>query len=104
MPNNYRLMILSSTHTKMVEMLLIPDSAIRKTQFGFRASQRTFLGRALLNDVIAYFEEQSSLVYICTLDAEKCFDSVWHHGLLYKPQSVLLVNCWLLIYRWYKAL
>ena len=56
---------------------------------------------ALLNDVIAYFQEPGSPVYICTLDAEKCFDSVWHDGLLYKLQSVLPVNHCLL--RWHKA-
>ena len=60
-------------------------------------------GCALWNDV-AYFQEQSSPVYICTIDAKKCFDSVWHDGLLYKLQSVLPVNHWLLIYKWYKAL
>ena len=104
MPENYRPITLSSTHAKMVELLLISDSVISNTQFGFRATRGTSFGCALLNDVIAYFQEQSSPVYICTLDAEKCFDSVWHDGLLYKLQSVLPVNHWLIIYRWYKAL
>ena len=55
MPENYRPITtdnsLSSTHAKMVEMLLIPDSAISNTQFGFRATRRTSFGCALLNDV-----------------------------------------------------
>ena len=88
----------------MVELLLNPDSVISNTQFGFRATRGTSLGCALINDVIAYFQEQSSPVYICMLDAEKCFDSVRHDGLLYKLQSVLPINHWLIIYRWYKAL
>ena len=104
MPKNYRPITLSSTHAKMVEMLLIPDSGISDTQFGFREIQWTSFGCALLNDVIAYFQEQGSPFYISTLDAEKCFDGVWHDGLLYKLQSALPVNHWLLIYRWYKAL
>ena len=97
MPENYRPITPSSTHAKMVELLLIPDSVISNTQFGFRTNRGTSFGCALLNDVIAYFREQSSPVYICTLDAEKCFDSVWHDRLLYKLQSVLPVNHWLLI-------
>ena len=92
MPENYRPITLSSTHAKMVELLLIPDSVISDTQLGFRATRGASFGCALLNDVIAYFHEKSSPVYICTLDAEKCFDSVWHDGLLYKLQSVLPVN------------
>ena len=55
MPENYRPITtdnsLSSTHAKMVEKLLIPDSAISNTQFGFRATRRTSFGCALLNDV-----------------------------------------------------
>ena len=100
MPENYRLITLSSTHANMVEMLLglIPDSVIRNTQFGFREIRGSSLGCALLNDVIAYFEEQGSPVYISTLDADKCFNSVWHDGLPHKLQSALPVNHWLLIY------
>ena len=85
-------------------MLLIPDSVISNTQFGFREIRGTSFGCALLNDVIAYFHEQCSPFYMGTVDAEKCFDGVWYDGLLYKLQSALPVNHWLLIYRWYKAL
>ena len=71
----------------MVEMLLIPaDSVISTvgpighTQFGFReiGLQGICFGCALSND----FQEQGSPAYIGrpTLDAEKCFDSVWHDG------------------------
>ena len=63
MPENYRPITLSSTHAKMVELLLIPDSVISNTQFRFRANRGTYFGCALLNDVIAYFQEQSSPVY-----------------------------------------
>ena len=52
----------------MVEMSLIPDSVISNTQFGFRTTRGTYFGCALLNDVIAYFQEQSSPAYICTLE------------------------------------
>ena len=73
MPENYRPITLSPTHAEMVEMLLIPDSVISNIQFGFGTTRGTYFGCALLNDVRAYFQEQSSPVYICTLDAEKCF-------------------------------
>ena len=46
MPENYRPITLqhSSTHAKMAEMLLIPDSIISNTQFGFKGKRGTSFG------------------------------------------------------------
>ena len=30
----------------------------------------------LINDIESYFNDRGSTVYICSVDAEKCFDSV----------------------------
>ena len=65
---------MSSTKAKMVEMLLIPGSVISNTKLRFRATRGTSFGCALLNDVIAYFQEQSSPVYICALYSVKLND------------------------------
>ena len=41
---------------------------------------------------------------MCTLDAEKCFDSINHVSLLYKLINVLEINHWMLLHRWYSNL
>ena len=42
-------------------------------------------------------------MYLASLDAEKCFDSIWHDALLYKLFDVIELNYWLFICRWYKS-
>ena len=51
----------------------------------------------LINDI----NDRGSPLYICSLDAEKCFDSIWHDALLYKLWEKLPLHHWLLMYRWY---
>ena len=43
-------------------------------------------------------------ISIYSLDAEKCFDRIWHSGLFYKLMDVIPVENWLLFYRWYNGL
>jgi hypothetical protein len=43
-------------------------------------------------------------VYACSLDAEKCFDKVWHDGLFYKLFPRIPFNHWLITYEWYTNL
>ena len=45
-----------------------------------------------------------SLLYFCSLDAEKCFDQLWHSALLYKLWDVMPKSHWLLLYNWYQHL
>ncbi len=40
-------------------------------------------------------------VFASSLDAEKCFDRVWHDGLFFKLLTRLNLNHWLLLYDWY---
>jgi hypothetical protein len=47
---------------------------------------------------------KNSPVFICTLDAEKCFDAIWHDGLFMKLADFLSPQNWLLLRRWYRAL
>ena len=83
---------------------MIPSDNVCNSQFGFREGRSTALGCTLLNDVSAYFRDRGSPVYICSLDAEKCFDSIWHDALLQKLWDVIPRHHWLLIHRWYKSL
>ena len=45
-----------------------------------------------------------SPVFLCTLDAERCFDSIWHDGLFYKLKDILSHPYWLFMLRWYRSL
>ena len=43
----------------------------------------------------------NSALYVCSLDAEKCFDSIWHCGLFYKLMHIIPDTQWLFLYNWY---
>ena len=43
-------------------------------------------------------------MFACSLDAEKCFDRVWHDGLFYKLLSRIDFRHWLLLYEGYSNL
>ena len=51
-----------------------------------------------------FFNDIGSPLYICSLDDEKCFDSIWHDTLLYKLWEKLPLHHWLFMYRWYNNL
>ena len=67
---NYRSITLSSIHTKMVEALILPDTDLFDTQFGFRENRGTAFACNLLNDITSYFKSQNSPVFVAALDAE----------------------------------
>ena len=81
---NYRPITISSTFSKLLELQLIPQSDIAHTQFGNRKKMGTGFGCSLLSDVFSYFKCKDSPLYMCSLDAEKCFDIVCHKSLFYK--------------------
>ena len=64
----------------------------------------TAFGCNLLSDVLSYFKYQNSPVYLCSLDAEKCFDNICHKSLFFKLIDVIPSNHWMLCYRWYSRL
>ena len=55
----------------------------------------------LINAIASYFNDRGSPLCICSLEAEKCLDSIWHEALLYKLREKLPLHHWLLMYRWY---
>ena len=61
-------------------------------------------GTSLLNDLMCNSKYTGSNVFIWSLDAEKCFDSIWHDCLFYKLYNVLPdVHCRFL-HKWYSNL
>ena len=99
--SNYRPITLSSILSKMLERLLIPDDAAHPNQFGFREGRGTAVASSFLFDVCSYFSSAGTPVFVCSLDAEKCFDTIWHQGLFYKLWSKIPTTHWLLLYTWY---
>ena len=102
LPENYRPITLSSVLSKILEMMFIPDFVPSDCQFGFREHLGTNFAVSLINDSIAYFNSRGSPVYLCSLDAEKCFDSIWHDGLLFKLHDKIPHVYWLFLHHWYK--
>ena len=103
-PENFRPITLSSVHAKLIELFMVPADKISDIQFGFREKRSAPLGCTFLNDISLYFNNRGSPLYVCTLDAEKCFDRVWHDGLMYKLLDVLPLSQWSFLCKWYGGL
>ena len=102
--NNYRPITLGSTHGKIIEILLMPTDNANPNQFGFRKGRSTSMACSLLNDLLTYCSYKNSPVFVCSLDAEKCFDTIWHEGLFYKLLGIFPKWHWLFLYKWYKSM
>jgi hypothetical protein len=102
--SNYRPITLSSVHTKIIEMQMLPQYEVCDNQFGFRPKRGTAFGCTLLNDIMCYFGNKSSPMYACSLDAEKCFDSIWHPALFYKLKDKIPHLYWRFLVTWYSKL
>jgi hypothetical protein len=98
---NYRPITLSSTYSKLMELFLIPSSNTMTTQFGFKDKRGTDFACGLINDVICFAKDKGSPLYMCSLDAEKCFDRIWHDGLFFKLMDVMPNPHWSFLYKMY---
>ena len=83
--------------------MLSQDNA-HSNQFGFREGRCTSMACNFINDLLHYCESKQSPVFLCSLDAEKCFDSIWHEGLFYKLMHILPKSHWLFLYKWYQSM
>ena len=105
--NNYRPITISSVFAKIAESLMLPDAddLLCSTQFGFRPGRDTSMACSLLSDIIVEFNSMRSPVYVCSLDAEKCFDSIWHEGLFYKLHQMQTFPApyWAFLFKWYRS-
>ena len=102
--NNYRPITLCSVYAKLLETMMIPTSDISVNQYGYQQGKGADFCCAMLNDIISVFNSGDSPVYICSLDAEKCFDSIWHDGLMFKLINHMPSIHWRVLCHWYQSL
>ncbi|XP_030832208.1 uncharacterized protein LOC115920515 [Strongylocentrotus purpuratus] len=91
-PRNYRGITLSSSFSKLLELILKPR--LEKTlqgngipdelQFGFQKNHSCMLTSCTMEFIIEINTCQKRPTYVALLDAVKAFDKVWHDGLFYK--------------------
>ena len=78
-PNNYRGISIIPIITKLTELIILEKCPIFKehnlSQFGFAENSSTIHAEFLLNETINLYNHKQSPIYICSLDAEKAFDS-----------------------------
>ena len=103
-PSNFRPITISSTHCKLIELLMMPDDHAHSNQFGFRRGRSTAFPCSFLFDITLDHTRQGSPLFICSLDAEKCFDTIWHDALFFKLYSQIPIAHWLLLKQWYSKL
>ena len=59
---------------------------------------------SMLNDVISHCKSQNSPLFLASLDAEKCFDSICHTSLFVKLIDLIPMYHWSFLYTWYGKL
>ena len=78
-PNNYRGISLIPILTKILEYVILKKcpalSVSDLSQFGFKTASSTLHAEYLINETVNYYNKNGSAVYMCSLDAEKAFDS-----------------------------
>jgi len=78
-PNNYRGISLIPILTKIIEKVIINKcpqlKAHMNSQYGFASDASTVHAELLIKDTILQYNTKDTPMYICSLDAEKAFDS-----------------------------
>ena len=77
--NNYRGISLIPIITKIIEIVILQKCPQLKNhanqQYGFASDGSTLHAEFLINETIRKYNSKNSPIYICSLDAEKAFDS-----------------------------
>ena len=90
--DSYRDISVLSTLCKVFEKILVSrlGTELLRTgvpselQFAYTKDRATLQANFILQEVISANRDLGSTVYVAFLDVKKCFNSVWHNGLLYK--------------------
>ena len=86
--SNYRPVALSTAISKVFEQImlnrLVPYLNTTCNQFGFKKKHSTDMCIFLLKEVIRYYHNNSSPMFVCFMDASKAFDRIEHNILFHK--------------------
>ena len=92
-PSNYRVIVINSTLGKVFSIVLTnrfesfakDNRSIDTTQIGFKMGNRTVDHMFILTTLVdKYVKKLKSPLYVCFVDFNKAYDSVWRQVLLYK--------------------
>jgi hypothetical protein len=83
---NYRGISITSLLGKVLEHILLARKPCEQSvlQFGFTAGLSPKMATVILHECIVNARESKELIYVCTLDAVKAFDTVSHASMLRK--------------------
>ena len=77
--NNYRGISLIPILTKLLEYVILKKCPViaesHRNQFGFKGNTSTLHAEFIIDETLQHYNKNGSTVYMCSLDAEKVFDS-----------------------------
>ena len=105
-PSDFRPISVSSCIANLYEMIILNNisigAGIHLNQFGYRMKTSCKHAYFMVNEVIQYYNQAGSEVYIASLDAQKAFDRLWRDGLFYKLIGKIPDLFWRAIYNYYE--
>ena len=107
-PDSYRPISLVSTVSKLLELLLLREIQLSfrpsDLQFGFLQRRGTREATLLVQEAAGHYLLHESPLFVANLDARKCFDRIWHAGILLRAKDYLSRRSWLVLAFWYSDL
>jgi hypothetical protein len=104
--DNYRPIALTTVTSKLLEILILERFSSQlncssNNQHGFKAHHSTDTCVFIFKQIVQYYKDLSSPVYVCFLDASKAFDRVNHYKLFQKLLTKLPKIIVRLLMYWY---
>ena len=94
--------------SKLLELILLDEigSSFKPSelQFGFLCHRGTREASILVQETAQHFLCRQSPLFAANLDARKCFDRIWHAGVLLRASDHLSRRSWALLASWYAHL
>ena len=99
-PSNYRGITISNCLSKLFTKIMTnrlltfleENKIIKPNQIGFMPKNRTTDHILVLKTIIDSFKRSKKTLYLCFIDLQKAFDTIYHDGLIHKLQSLNFSN------------